>query len=636
VTLKKPTDYFKQKNKVVSVDESIEQVAKLPEINTFSDAFESFKSNLNKIETLSSFSDTLDNYRINVERINHISEKVDSINEEIQSYLKKEDLDHSMMAHLLIVEDSLKEVQDKVKGINENNLTEIRIDVSTLTDSVNDFLENDVPKYKKLIVDSEFRTDKRFTKFEENINETLEGIGELVDNKYLELTQTLEGINEKSLAGILEDFKLVEESLKKIQEEEIPKYKGFIVETERKTESKLDEYDRKLSSSLELFNSTLSESISKVYGKIDLIEDNKDELIQQVTEKINEVKELSKIVSGDLETNAYYKEQIKEKVADLEVNILRNEKHIKDQNKNLREIQEEVKNALSKINLEEIEKQNHKLGKQIKYLEEVFEKFSENQILSENNFTEPPSVKNNDSLTPLDQNFVTLDQLQQHYRIFINRVQQQLATLGGGGETRLKYLDDIVGIATNPVVYDGKFLKYNHSEKNFEFVTVEAGGPTDDIITNSISIRDTDSNNGFSGDIVTVQKTHTAITQTTTPTSIHQFIPVDTYATVEFFIQAIRDLSNIDARKILTVNNITSINKLETQNVSIGSSFIDYNLTIENGFVNLIAIPSSPLRITYNISYTAITRPTVLNILTTEDDNTILTENDKMLIAEDY
>jgi hypothetical protein len=634
VALKKPTEYFKKQNKVVSVNESIEQVAKLPEINTFSDAFESFKSNLNKIETLSSFSDTLDNYRINVERINHISEKVDSINEEIRSYLKKEDLDHAMMAHLLVVEDSLKEVQAKVKGINEKNLTEIRIDVSTLTDSVNDFLENDVPKYKKLIVDSEFRTDKRFTKFEENVNETLEGIGELVDNKYLELTQTLDGINEKSLAGILEDFKLVEESLKKIQEEEIPKYKGFIVETERKTESKLDEYDGKLSSSLESFNYTLSESISKVYEKIDLIEDNKDELIQQVTEKINEVKELSKIVSGDLETNAYYKEQIKETVAGLEVNILRNEKHLKDQNKNLQEIQEEVKHTLSKINVEEIERQNHKLAKKIKYLEEVFEKFSEKEILSENNFTEPPSIKNTDPLTPLDQNFVTLDQLQQHYRLFINRVQQQLATLGGGGETRLKYLDDVVGIATNPAAYDGKFLKYNHSLSKFEFEEIVQD--TDNIITNSISIKDTDSNNGFSGNIVTVQKTHTAITQTTDPTSIHKFIPVESYATVEFFIQAIRDLTNIDARKILTVNNFTNINKLETQNVSIGSSFVDYNLTIENGLINLIAIPSSPLRITYNISYTAFTRPTVLNILTTEDNNAILTENDQTIISENY
>ena len=45
----------------------------------------------------------------------------------------------------------------------------------------------------------------------------------------------------------------------------------------------------------------------------------------------------------------------------------------------------------------------------------------------------------------------------------------QLSTLGGGGETKLKYLDDIVGIATNSSVYDGKFLKYDHSARKFEF-----------------------------------------------------------------------------------------------------------------------------------------------------------------------
>jgi hypothetical protein len=630
VALKKPTDYFKKN--IVSVDESIEQVAKLPEINTFSDAFDSFKSNLNKIETLSSFSDTLDNYRINVERINHISEKVDSINEEIQSYLKKEDLDHAMMAQLLVVEDSLKEVQAKVKGINEKNLTEIRIDVSTLTDSVNDFLENDVPKYKKLIVDSEFRTDKRFIKFEENINETLEGIGELVDKKYLELTETLEGINGASLAGILEDFKLVEESLKKIQEEDIPKYKGFIVETERKTESKLDEYDEKLSS----FNSTLLESISKVYEKINSIDTDKDELIQKVTEKINEVKDLSKIVSDDLETNAFYKEQIKEKVAGLEVDILRNEKHIKDQNKNLHEIEEDVKAALSKINLEEIERQNHKLGKKVKYLEEVFEKFSEKEILSENNFTEPPSVKNTDPLTPLDQNFVTLDQLQQHYRLFINRVQQQLATLGGGGETRLKYLDDIVGIATNPAAYDGKFLRYNHPEKNFEFVTVEGGGgpiDIDNITTNSITIVDSESDTPFFNQPVTLQKSFTAITNTSNPTSIHKNVDASDYSTIEYLIQATNGVS-INTVKILSVNNVLNINSSVVSSVSVGSTFVDFNINIDDGFIDLVATSNTNSTIIYNVSYLAITRPAVEFTLQTENNMIILTENGNKIQTE--
>ena len=63
---------------------------------------------------------------------------------------------------------------------------------------------------------------------------------------------------------------------------------------------------------------------------------------------------------------------------------------------------------------------------------------------------------------------VTFEQLKNHYQLLVGRLQEQLSTLGGGGEVRLQYLDDIVGIATNAAAYDGKFLKYNHSLKKFE------------------------------------------------------------------------------------------------------------------------------------------------------------------------
>ena len=71
---------------------------------------------------------------------------------------------------------------------------------------------------------------------------------------------------------------------------------------------------------------------------------------------------------------------------------------------------------------------------------------------------------------------ITFEQLKNHYQLLVGRLQEQLATVGGGGEVRLQYLDDIVGIATNAAAYDGKFLKYNHSLKKFEFVTVSGGG----------------------------------------------------------------------------------------------------------------------------------------------------------------
>ena len=73
--------------------------------------------------------------------------------------------------------------------------------------------------------------------------------------------------------------------------------------------------------------------------------------------------------------------------------------------------------------------------------------------------SEPSNTKvQKDPLTPLDQNFATLEDLQNHYKLFINRIQQQLSTLGGGGETRLEFLDDV---NRDSVKSDHKFLKYD-------------------------------------------------------------------------------------------------------------------------------------------------------------------------------
>jgi hypothetical protein len=55
---------------------------------------------------------------------------------------------------------------------------------------------------------------------------------------------------------------------------------------------------------------------------------------------------------------------------------------------------------------------------------------------------EPSDAKvQQDPLTPLDQKFATIEDLQKHYNLFLNRIQQQLSTLGGGGETNLAYMD---------------------------------------------------------------------------------------------------------------------------------------------------------------------------------------------------
>ncbi len=78
-------------------------------------------------------------------------------------------------------------------------------------------------------------------------------------------------------------------------------------------------------------------------------------------------------------------------------------------------------------------------------VEEISEKPKEESMLIEKSLgllSEPSDTKvQDDPLTPLDQKFATLDDLQKHYNLFLNRIQQQLSTLGGGGETNLAYMD---------------------------------------------------------------------------------------------------------------------------------------------------------------------------------------------------
>ena len=79
--------------------------------------------------------------------------------------------------------------------------------------------------------------------------------------------------------------------------------------------------------------------------------------------------------------------------------------------------------------------------------------------------TSPSDEKNSDPLTPLNQEFVTQKDFQKHYTKIIERIQQQLSTVGGGGEVNLRYLDDV----DRSTISDGRWLKYNGTTRKFEF-----------------------------------------------------------------------------------------------------------------------------------------------------------------------
>lgn len=115
--------------------------------------------------------------------------------------------------------------------------------------------------------------------------------------------------------------------------------------------------------------------------------------------------------------------------------------------------------------------------------QEIVEEKSEPLVEKSLGLLAEPSDKKvqSDPLTPLNQNFATHEDLQKHYQTFLARIQQQLSTLGGGGEYRFRFLDGLVGIKTNPDAYDNKFLQWNSQTQKAEFVNINAV-PVDNIV----------------------------------------------------------------------------------------------------------------------------------------------------------
>ena len=172
--LKKPSEFY-DKNPNSSFDDVKEELkkAKPEKVEKISEAFDSFKNNLNNIQTLNDFVESVDTFKANAERVESLSESVEKIRESIKDLTSKKDLDDAMMAHLLFVEESIRDVQDKVKNINSKTVLEVREEFDSLSGIVNSFISEEVPSYKKLIVDSETRIDDRFVGFKEDVKTSL-------------------------------------------------------------------------------------------------------------------------------------------------------------------------------------------------------------------------------------------------------------------------------------------------------------------------------------------------------------------------------------------------------------------------------------------------------------------------------
>jgi len=508
VALKKPSDLFNKKESSVVFQSS---------------------------EISSNITETYDRFRDNLDKVNTLSEQIEQLSQQLSEKMTRTDLENAMYSQLMILDENFKSIQNQVKGLNKEDLREFKVNISNLTQIVENILENDLPKYKKQVTKSEVRIGDKFDELKEVVEENIVSIRSEIDVKVNNISEAIDNNLEyfnNQLQETSTEVKKTSDTYNKLSK---------IVESKiSKENDKLDEYSQVIQSLHEAFveleksiqeqtsthhkvvEDVISEKIetissnvknridiisSNVKNRIDSIDEDVDTLKNQVSSDISSIKAdvviFEKHNKDTEKTIQEFSEQLY-KISEIDTNIininedigkLQNqydsvsnqsietkkdlevvERYIQNHHRELVELKEEVFGEIEQIPVGNLQENLERLEKKIDYIKETYSKIEPEvivkEVIKEGLLNEPPDIKNSDPLTPLDQKFVTLDQLQKHYSLFINRIQQQLSTLGGGGETRLKYLDDIVGIATNASAYDGKYLQWNSATNKAEFVSV--------------------------------------------------------------------------------------------------------------------------------------------------------------------
>ena len=743
MALKKPSDFYIKPEEKSSFDSLKEELSSSEpkKIEKISEAFSAFKSNLNHIQSLTDFSSTFESFKENVEKVETISNEIGNVKKEIQTLIKKEDLDDAMMAHLFFVEEAIAKIENKITGVNEDIVNKISDDFSETSEMVNSFLDIEVPKYKNLIAESEFRIDNRFVNLKDSVEENLDTIRADVNKEVTTALSEVEVINQHSLSTIKNEVG----DIANLVNENLPEYKKFFVETELRTEEKISEaqniFDEKINfinqtyqERLEELNSTvkeftnteipkyskmlvesklkseqevkeleksvlkkvsdLTEQIENLYKVNNLKETDIDSLLEKVQTTVQESKNQTgeifesyarlckdskkrevtedkklKAFSGrlenfaeklekieettvqdvlelqanlDISTSAYhdrlkkevykFEEELIEQIKDLEVNLTTNEVHIKKQNEHIENIKEEVQDVISKLHIDSIEEKNKALIEKVNHIEDVLSKFSEKALLTEDTPITPgsPDTKTNDPLTSLDQNYVTLKQLQDHYRLFINRIQVQLSSIGGGGAGFIKDLADVsfdestgtnklliyngtewVGIASTAISGGGSSSELADDATGVNLTltgNLSVGGTvTYDDVTHVDSIGIATARSGLeigAGSITTLIKLDaaTATTTTTSESNIDTF-SASVFRSAQYQIQITRG-SLYQVTTLNVLHDGTDVYLSEFGTIKTGSSLATFDADINSGNVRVRATPAFSSSTVFKISKT--------------------------------
>jgi len=379
-----------------------------------------------------------------------LTEEVEQELPSVENFIEKEENEIQELNEEFVPEEKSFELNEVLRLINDvresiPNIPEIKYydkELEDICESIQliasaipevKYYDSDIEKLQKDI--QEVRSEiPVFPKWVNEVNEVpdFSWIGKtfsVIDDDFIKVNDTIETLRER-----------VEINLREVVEENETKH----FETKVQLETEIKEIDEKYQEVKDRIWKELRESSLKIWEYHKEFKDDDRKLKKQITNEYN-----------------FLKNNLEEKLKEFNENSIKTDKVLLDYFENLKK---EI-SSLPEVKYYD-EDINH-VRNDIKDLYDLVRTIkSEQKDLQESILREPPEEKESigsapDPLTPLDQKFATLDDLANHYRIFINRIQTQLSTMGGGGAGFIKDLDDV---SFDQTTGNGKLLIYNGSQ----------------------------------------------------------------------------------------------------------------------------------------------------------------------------
>ena len=554
---------------VNDVSESIPDIPDVPEIKYYDNELKELSEHLEEVRESIPIVPEIKYYDTEVETI---CEQIDLVREEIKN-----------LPQVKYYDEQLDSIEEKIKNLPQPKYYDGEIEA--ICEAV-DKVRSEIPTFPKWV------------------NE----VNEVPDFSWIG----------KTFSVIDDDFVKVEDHMKDLKTK-------FDSDLEELTEN-LDLKDFEKRVEIEELNTAkdniykeLKEAAIKIWSHHDEFKDDDRKLKKSVLSKLNETKQNIEKQISELDNKSYesdknlkgYFEGLKEEIANLP--------EVKYYDDNIKELKSELKKDLfdldkkykdTALNITEIYKVVEEIKEQQENLEEIY---------NDRPLTPDPDLKQGDDpLTPINQKFATLQDLAANYRLFVNRVEQQLYTIGGGGAGFIKDLDDVdfAGITT------GSLLMYEASSEKWVGIASTALGSS--TLTGLSDVDDSNLGDGrflrydaTAGDFTfdPVSSTNLELIGgdiqggilTTTSTSAAAVISVSatTYRSVNYQVQIVQG-TNYNSTTINVIHDGTNVYMSEYGTINQPTGIATFGADISSGALRLLGYPSSSSSTTFKSIFTAL------------------------------